>query len=422
MQGTANVGESPQREALLSWSVPVAYGGFVYAVVRLHSHAPARTLPALAWTLCILGVVSLLLLAAKGRRLTISRPTGWILFALAASMLASNVLLSDLFWSAPLFGVYVGDVLIALAIFLWYREASSIPLRHWCVVLALVHVPFVVDAVMWVADTGPPFFQRSNRIVNFSHVRQFGEMGFVAAVCGSALMVLSSRLRLVSFLLSLAAVFGMVLTGSRGALLCWILFMALLWTGLPAARRMMAVNGATVLGLSVAVVGILHYCGWLVSPNVFARIETIVDGDAGFDSGRLVIWLDALEEIAKRPLFGLGTEAYQLSGCCDRMVAQPHNVVLQLLMQFGFVGNALLVALAWRAILYLGGVRVILARVCATPEATVLASMIAAYTAYAMIDGVLYHPAPMLYLSVFCGLLSAVLMRSADRKISGQPQ
>jgi O-antigen ligase len=388
---------------------PCLFGLLAYAVIRLHSHAPASTLPMLAWWLLGLGVGLFALLWLGGRRLSVSRPVGWLLLAITASMIASNVLLSDLFWSLPLLGVYVADVLLALAVYLMYRDERVIPLHAYCIVIGLVHVPYLVEAVLWVAHAGPDFFRKSMRIANFSHVRQFGEMGFVAAISGSALLVSSRRLGVLSFLLATGAVFGMVLTGSRGALLCWMLFVALLFACFPARRRRIASHAVVTLAGTAAVVGALHYSGLLVSPNIFVRIGTIVDGDAGFDSGRLGLWLGALREIAARPLFGLGTEAYQLSGCCDRTLAQPHNFVLQLLMQFGIVGNALFLALGWRAIRYLGGTRALLVRARAAPEGAVLASMIVAYLAYGFIDGLLYHPAPLLHFALFCGLFAATL-------------
>lgn len=388
---------------------PYLFGVPAYLMVRLHSHAPAQTLATLAWCLLGLGVSLLVMLGIRGRRLRVSRPVGWLLFALTASMIASNMLLSDLFWSLPLLGVYIADVLLALAVYLLYRQGPEIPIGGFCIAIGLVHLPYLVETVLWVIQVGPPFFTRTARIANFAHVRHFGYLGFLAAISGSALLALSRKFRLASFLFAFSAVFGMILTGSRGALLSWMFFAALLVAFFPDLRRRVVLHALGVFVGSAMLVAGLHYSGLLVSPNLFARTAAIVDGTNPFDSGRLDIWIAALQEIAKRPMFGFGTEAYQLSGCCDRLVAQPHNFILQLLMQFGLVGNALLVALAWRAVRFLGGPRAVIAQARATPQALLLVAMLAAYLAFGLIDGLLYQPVPLLHFALFCGLLAAAL-------------
>lgn len=407
MESQFSIRDEPR--ARLGLFGPVLFGTLAFLVTRFHSSAPSRTLVPLAWWLLPLAVALFGGLWFAGRRLRVSRPAGWLLFALAAALLASNVLLSDLWWSLPRLSIYVADVLLALSVFLLYRDQRETRLPAYLLAITLVHLPFLVDAVVWVMHSGPDFFTKSMRITNFSHVRHFGYLGFLAAVAASALMVVGRGAAVVSVILALAAVFGIVLTGSRGALLSWISFLVFCGFLLPASRRKIAAHGAFVLCAACVLVWILDVTGALVSPNIFQRVRQVMEGQNVVDSGRIEIWLAVTREIAARPLFGFGTEAYQLSGCCDRSVVQPHNFLLQLLMQFGLVGGALLLALGWRALRVVGGIKGLIQRIQCTPEGGVLAAVLLSYLAFASIDGLLYHAAPLVHFALFCGLFAATV-------------
>jgi O-antigen ligase len=223
---------------------------------------------------------------------------------------------------------------------------------------------------------------------------------------------------LASLLLTSCALFGVIATGSRGALLSWLVFVLLLVCFSSARWRVLAFSVAALVG-SALLVGYLHFSGLLASPNIFVRVQQLVTvPGAELGSGRVQIWRDALRVIARHPLFGMGTEAYRITGCCDRRVAQPHNFVLQLLMQFGVVGSALLAALCWRAVRALGGGRRAVALMFASPENLALAAMVAAFLAFSCIDGLLYREVPLIHFAVLCGLFGAGLRRA--RQSSGR--
>jgi O-antigen ligase len=275
-------------------------------------------------------------------------------------------------------------------------------------------LPFFLEVMTWVARSGPDFFHRSMAVAHFSHVRHFGYLGFLAAMAATALVTLPGRFGLTALLLAGCALFGVIATGSRGALLSWLVFVLLLVCFSPARWRVLAFCLAALAG-SALLVGYLHFSGLLVSPNIFVRVQQLVTVQGvELGSGRMQIWHDALGVIVRHPLFGMGTEAYRITGCCDRRVAQPHNFVLQLLMQFGLVGSGLLAALCWRALRALGGARRVAALVLASPENLALAAMLAAFLAFSCIDGLLYREVPLIHFAVLCGLFAAGLHRARE--------
>ena len=245
-------------------------------------------------------------------------------------------------------------------------------------------------------------------MAHFANVRQFAEFGFFAAVSATGLGLLSRRLVVPSFLLAAAALFGIILTGSRGAALSWVLFVVLA-SCFSQARVRAAVHGLLVLTLAAGLVWYLDRAGILPSPNIFARVASLQAGEETFDSSRLDLWLSSMRQIAAHPLFGSGPEGYWLSGCCNRSWKQAHNFVLQFLMEFGVVGCAIALLLAARAAKGLGGTAAAARLALATPGNRVLTCLLAAFLGYSLIDQTMYHLLPLLHFALFAGLFAAGL-------------
>jgi O-antigen ligase len=215
-----------------------------------------------------------------------------------------------------------------------------------------------------------------------------------------------------ALLLSAVALFGIILTGCRGALLSWMLFAALSW-GFCRGRLKAGMLVSGSLAIPALLVWYLDQSGVLQSPNVFNRVAQVVQADgAGFDSGRIQMWIEALRQIAAHPLFGSGPEGYWLSGCCNRGAMQAHNFVLQFLMEFGAAGCAIVALLMFRVMRHLGGLAAIRSLVLANEGNKVLASMILAYLAYSLIDQTMYHLLPLLLIAPVAGLLAAGLAQA----------
>jgi len=394
----------------IDWLTAGAFGMATYQVTLRYSHSPNRTLGTLDWWLACFAVALLLAQRFRGLRFTVPRDVLFLLLALSASIAVSTIASGDILDSLPRLAMYGVLSLVAVATYVEYRDTSRIPLQAYCWAIAMVHVPFVAEVLLWVHHSSLPFYPQGVRVPNFSHVRQFGEAGFLAAVSGCVLMAFSRWWIWLSWSLTCLALAGIMAVGSRGALLSWIICAVLLSRFCPQRLSVATLAFAAFL-VSAATVASLHVSGVMPSPNIFFRIQSLGadSGGPGFDSGRLQIWLDSLEVIAAHPLFGLGAEAYRVSGCCDRTLRQSHNFPVQMLMQIGVVGCSLLVMLAWLAVRKLGGLRRTVGLMLGTEENRALAAIIAAYLFYCLIDGLLYHPLPLIHFALFCGLLAAGL-------------
>lgn len=406
---------------LLEWIGPALFALLVSTMVRFHSLFPMPTMSRVVGNLLALAAIGFMLLLARGCRFSMPRDVAVVSSALAASAVVSVLGAGRVDVSLLRLELYLSVVLLATVVYLTYRDHAKLPLEAYCLAIALVHLPFLLAAIQWVSEMGPPFWKEYGaRLADFANVRQFGEFGFLAAVSATAVGLLSRRLTVPSFLLATCAVFGMVLTGSRGAVLSWVTFV-LLASCFSHARLRAVLHGMLTLGFSAGLVWYLDRSAVLPSPNIFYRIANQQIGEESFDSNRLQIWEQSLEQIMARPLFGSGPEGYWLSGCCDRGMLQAHNFVLQFLMEFGLIGCGIAVLLASQAVKRMGGVTCMTKLALETPGNRTLACLLAAFLAYSLIDQTMYHSLPLLHFALFAGLFAAGLAHARAARSATPP-
>ncbi len=419
---TAPRGTSIDRY-LLDWIAPALFALLVSSTIHFHSLIPAPTMPRMVGDLLALTAIILATLMALGRRFTVPREIALLLLAFAVSATVSVLGSGGADISLQRLELYFAMVLLSMTVYLTYRDVGHLPLESYFLAISLVHLPFLLAAILWIKDLGgPPFWKDGFRVAHFANVRQFAEFGFFAAVSSTGLCMLSRRLVVPSLLLATAALFGIILTGSRGAALSWFLFV-LLACCFSQARLRAAIHGVIVLVLATGLVWYLDHAGKLRSPNIFARVVSEQLGEESFDRSRIGLWRMSLRQIALHPVFGSGPEGYWLSGCCDPRIMQAHNFVLQFLMEFGVVGCAIALLLAACAIRRLGGLSAAARLALATPRNRVLACLLVSFLAYSLIDQTMYHLLPLLHFALFVGLFAAGLAgaRAANPQSSRLP-
>jgi O-antigen ligase len=410
-----HVGASVHSDAscnyLLACVAPALFALLVSTTIRTHSLAPLATMSQVIVGLAALVIVAFMLLFVKGCRIDLPKSVVLLLIVWFAAATISVFGSGNAQISSLRLALYVLVALFSIVVHLGYRDEETVPLEAYLLGIAVVHLPFLLSAILWITDLEPPFWENGYRVAHFVNVRQFAEFGFFAAVSATGLALLSRRFVVPSFLLASAALFGLILTGSRGACLSWILF-TLLACCFSLARLRAAIHGLLVLTLAAVLVWYLDSTGALPSPNIFVRVVSEQAGQEGFDNSRFDLWAHSWRQIAAHPLFGSGPEGYWLSGCCNPRVMQAHNFVLQFLMEFGVVGCGITLLLAVRAVKEFGGVAALFTLTLATPRNRVLACMLASYLAYSLVDQTMYHVLPLLFFALLAGLFAAGLVRA----------
>jgi O-antigen ligase len=130
-----------------------------------------------------------------------------------------------------------------------------------------------------------------------------------------------------------------------------------------------------------------------------------------FDStGRVELWQATLTKVLERPLFGWG-EGQFVHRWGNFSVAQPHNIVLQLLYVWGVVGTLLCAALAvWMTPLFLK---------CRTIETAPFRCAALILVAYSFIDGALFYVQSTSLFALCCA--AAVAAGPPDNRHASRP-
>jgi O-antigen ligase len=207
----------------------------------------------------------------------------------------------------------------------------------------------------------------------------------------------------------------MIWLGGRGTLVAYFstLFLAmglLIWHNQLQTKNLAKL---VVLILSSTLCSIpLNVFSWN-GLNRFVRTDETVDfmTSSAFQA-RISLWYEAWNNFKVQPLFGYGAEGHHFN--TEIGFLQPHNFVLQWLVEFGAIGTLLLASLV--SILLLSTLR----QLAVNYSASLLVgfSGVVALLIHALVDGVLYHAPPTMLFSGGCVILALKLSHAVQKKES----
>ncbi len=392
------------------WLEPLLVGLLVYLSVENfgpsdggYNRQVAGYMVAAAAALLVTGRMS-------GRALDIDWSSLAIVVALAASVTISTLGASNTHVSVNRLHLYYAAVMLGLALYLSQPRDARPAIGTYFAAVSLVHAYFLLQVLFWLLSVQSEPTLPMNRIPHYANIRHFAYHGFIAAASATSLFVMSRRLEMTALVLTSAALFGIVLLGARGALIAWLACVFVLFCFHRQRVRLLAFSlvAATV---SVGLVYYLTSSGIVRAPTLIQRIGGGME-NALYAADRLAIWSDAIRAIIERPWFGYGPEGYILSRCCNPSVAQPHNFLLQFLLEVGTIGTGLMVLALASMVRSPGGVRGIIGSLESDSSMLGLLAVLLSFLAYATIDGLLYHAIPVMHFAVFTSLLVAT-MRTA---------
>ncbi len=159
--------------------------------------------------------------------------------------------------------------------------------------------------------------------------------------------------KIIDLFLFLLNLFFLIIIGSRGPLVAIMIFLIILFANKIIKFRnksQFLINVSLVTFLFLLIINInkiiSNLLNILSNQGIKSRtISTVLDSSANFLSGRDKVFFYTLDYINKRPVFGYGVLG-------DRKVlsfigqAYPHNIFLEILMQYGIIiGFLILIAL-----------------------------------------------------------------------------
>ena len=239
-------------------------------------------------------------------------------------------------------------------------------------------------------------------------VSNLRQVGFYTAVGSLAALGCALQRRgpaALAFGVASALMFALAFwTGSRGAVLATLIAVILAWPLFRWLRNGRAIAFTLLpLGAGAAASMILPIPQdtGLLGMGRIAR-SVVAPGWLGASSGRFTMWHDAWRAFLHRPLLGYGDGQFgEVAPQVQETYLHPHNIILQLLVQWGAVGfllcmtlGLLLVRQCWRRSRRAG-------------EAIAPAILVAlGLLTYSLYDGTLFHTYPLMMFAFAIAFLS----------------
>jgi len=235
-----------------------------------------------------------------------------------------------------------------------------------------------------------------------SHIRHTGYQAAAALCIFFVYFVdkqMSARNEALSFFV-LATLWSFLFwLGGRGAILSVFGTLLFLWSISHASNRFSRnfiyfVLVAALIGLFVG--EWLAVFDWNGVTNTVQRSLNTDDVD-GLFSGRISIWMSVWKSVRDYIAFGLGSQGYYFMP--NRIYGvQPHNLIMQFLIEWGLVGTLLFISLLLRGFWVGFKVHVLGRQKGVSMAALAAGSIICILSIHALTDGTYYHPQPAFYL------------------------
>lgn len=137
-----------------------------------------------------------------------------------------------------------------------------------------------------------------------------------------------------------------LLFGSRGALLCYIIFASIIYIFNSARKGLKrGIIVGTIVVLCSVLIGYGVLQNWILSMtktlNIQSRtLEKLLNGTIIDDSNRIFIYLTLFSKFFESPIFGIGIygDRYYMNYLIQGGSAYSHNVILEMLISFGLSG------------------------------------------------------------------------------------
>ncbi len=208
--------------------------------------------------------------------------------------------------------------------------------------------------ITWFQLEDPRNHSWVNGFPGFSHARLFGHFAAISLILSMCAMTASSRTvaagkRVFYFFCSSLAWAGLFWAGGRGPLASVLLTLPLLLIYRKNFRWWMVFLRWFLLS---ALVGAALSQIFVVNDPSMGLIRLIersheFESADDFSSLRLTLWLGALEHFVQDPWLGAGPDGYYYlaRGTVFEFTVQPHNIVIQALLEWGLPGAVLFFAL-----------------------------------------------------------------------------
>jgi hypothetical protein len=295
----------------------------------------------------------------------------------------------------------------------WFRATGSAGFNFvflWKVAGTLGATLLFLPAIAELGpDGGVGFLLREPPI--YGDARHYNhDQLFVLAIGALFFARAANKLEKVFWLcLCVAVAYPLFWSGGRAAMGALGLFLAICFAGNIISRRAVAV-WVVALIVALALV-ILTGRDYLLFEQLGRSAETVSSGRFEIWANSLRLWSDGWAST----IFGFGPDAMRMTVRIRTgypPVVQPHNTIVQVLIEFGLLGLLLFSFLSVLVVRRV--VEVLLAR-SAPQEARVTAALFVALLPYMLVDGILYYSIPLIMVMILTAYLFHLEIDPSDR-------
>lgn len=298
------------------------------------------------------------------------------------------------------------------ALAVWSTLKANDRLRHDCLLATAIGVGvFSVIAYcfsLWNMDKTD--FPWARFGVGVTNVRHLGYISLTLTGISAGLWMTARRGRaeLLPATLFFVGAFLLMWSGGRGAFVALLIQLGFLLIIAPTERRIrLGVCFAAALVIATVLAGIYVPGSSFGPSNIFLRIDPVATSSERYLSGRGEVWRQTVALIPQQLWFGYGEAQFRwLVPAANGHYNHPHNLALQLMMQWGVVGTflfaAIMVRLGWKTLPLFKAPTAL-----TYPCLAVMTGLLAV----SMVDGPFFYPLP----TVLFLLALATLIAETDK-------
>lgn len=237
-----------------------------------------------------------------------------------------------------------------------------------------------------------------NRLIIASNIRYLGYITMIGCLyCIISIILESNYKKVILFSFLFVVNFSLLFwLGGRGSILAFLISAVLSISFVQTRFTIKAKNVIYILGLIIisCIISIPFSVYQWNGLNRFFRLSQVPDLTLDrFSTGRVDLWIESVNLISKNILIGYGPEAHIFETKIGLL--QPHNFVLQFLLEFGLLGCLLFLIILY----YIIKKSLDNIRINCNINNLFCFSVIISIAIHGLYDGTLYHAPPII---IFC--------------------
>ena len=223
-------------------------------------------------------------------------------------------------------------------------------------------------------------------------------------IIGTAIYYKNQSIKIFYITLFLAAFIWMNILFSSGRGVVIATITGVLFTGIlfKAHRKIWLQLNLTVLASGIALYALAIFAIYLATDTYMLAHQEFIDSSS---AGRLSLWQSALELINLNPFIGIGPMHFAQFNYQNAIAAHPHNIILQLLVEYGIIATILVLSITLYGFFKWIGFSVDITN--KQPESTILYSALTSAfitgNVHALVSGIWVMPLGQLTLIIIIG-------------------